>query len=44
MLNFHFYYPARIVFDNGRIANRARVLILVGGTGAKKTGALQAAH
>lgn len=47
MLNFDFQNPTRIVFGQGRIADlaklvpaQARVLILVGGASAEKTGTL----
>lgn len=47
MLNFDFYNPTQIVFGKDRIADlaklvplQARVLILVGGTSAEKTGTL----
>ncbi len=48
MQNFEFHNPTRIVFGKGRIADlaklvpmQAKVLILVGGTSAEKTGTLQ---
>ena len=47
MLNFDFYNPTQIVFGKDRIADlaklvpaEARVLILVGGASAEKTGTL----
>ena len=47
MLNFDFHNPTRIVFGQGRVADlaklvpaQARVLILVGGASAEKTGTL----
>ncbi|MBY0234860.1 MAG: iron-containing alcohol dehydrogenase, partial [Burkholderiaceae bacterium] len=47
MLNFDYHNPTRIVFGQGRIADlatlvpaNARVLILVGGASAEKTGTL----
>jgi NADP-dependent alcohol dehydrogenase len=47
MLNFDFHNPVRVLFGQGRIADlgkhvpeKARVLILVGGASAEKTGTL----
>lgn len=47
MLNFDFHNPTRIVFGRNRIADlaklvpaEARVLLLVGGASAEKTGTL----
>ena len=47
MLNFDFHNPTRILFGQGRIADldkqvpaTAKVLILVGGASAEKTGTL----
>ena len=51
MLNFDFHNPTRIVFGRNRIADlaklvpaEAKVLLLVGGASAEKTGTLAEVH